>query len=79
MFEGQMSLTLRIQDGPSFGTTTLKADGDWMTSEKVPFSGRLTFLPPANVDVAILVIEADNPSGLPENEKKIEIPVRLSQ
>lgn len=51
---------------------------DWMTTEFVPFEAMLTFEKPTT-GAGTLVLEKDNPSGLPENDDKISIPVKFSQ
>ena len=52
------------------------AEATWMTTEFVPFTGELTFTAPATPK-ATLVLEKDNPSGLPENAENLSIPVYL--
>jgi hypothetical protein len=50
---------------------------DWMTTEFVPFEATLNFAPPTT-DTGTLILEKDNPSGLPEHEvQPMEIPVRF--
>lgn len=51
---------------------------DWMTTEFVPFEGVLNFSMPTT-QTGTLVLKKDNPSGLPENDAKIYIPVKFSQ
>lgn len=46
---------------------------DWMTEDFVNFSGELEFETTANE--GYLILKNDNPSGLPEKSKQIEIPV----
>ena len=48
-----------------------------MTSDFVPFEGKLEFTAPNNLERALLVLEKDNPSGLPEYAEEITIPLRL--
>jgi hypothetical protein len=52
------------------------AEATWMTTEFVPFTGELIFTAPATPK-ATLVLEKDNPSGLPQNDEKLSIPVYL--
>ena len=47
-----------------------------MTKEYVPFDGKLDFTV-AKATKAKLVLQNDNPSGLPENARKKEIPLTL--
>ncbi|MFH1867242.1 MAG: Gmad2 immunoglobulin-like domain-containing protein [Patescibacteria group bacterium] len=50
------------------------AGGDWMTEEFVPFEAILYFdAPPTNTGT--LVLQKDNPSGLPELARELRVPV----
>lgn len=63
-----------------------QAKSDWMITEFVPFEATITFPPafcaglafPCSVP-ATLALKKDNPSGLPQNDAQIEIPVRISE
>lgn len=59
-----------IAQGPA------QAQGDWMTTDFVPFSITLTF-PPQTPQQGTLVLSKDNPSGEPQNDASISIPVQL--
>jgi len=48
----------------------------WMTTDFVPFQATLTFSQPAT-STGTLVLQKDNPSGLPENDDSIFIPVKF--
>lgn len=54
----------------------IMAQGDWMTTDFVPFQASLTFSQPATA-TGRLVLQKDNPSGLPEYDDEITIPVRF--
>lgn len=58
----------------TLGRGIMQADGDWMTTDFVPFSGEITFETP-KTKTGSIIIRNDNPSGRPENEKKLIIPV----
>ncbi len=49
---------------------------DWMTTDFVPFQASLTFTPPAT-PTGTLVLQKDNPSGLPENDDQLIIPIKF--
>ncbi len=49
---------------------------DWMTTNFVPFSVKLEFIAPAT-DTGFLVLAKDNPSGLPEHDDELRIPIRF--
>ncbi|MDH5442070.1 MAG: Gmad2 immunoglobulin-like domain-containing protein [Candidatus Nomurabacteria bacterium] len=78
-FEGDSPVSLVDWDGVEIATGYITAQGDWMTSEFVDFSGTLTFTDP-NVPYnnGTLILMRDNPSDLPENDDAIEIPIRFA-
>lgn len=49
---------------------------NWMTTDFVPFEAEMIFYTPST-DTGMLVLEKDNPSGLPEYADEIRIPVRF--
>lgn len=52
------------------------AGAGWMTTEFVPYTVTLAFDHPATVS-GVLILYKDNPSGLPENDKELRIPVQF--
>lgn len=80
-FEASFPIFLTDWDGKIIGQGIAEAQSDWMTTDFVPFKATLTF------DTALisgqysrngtLILKKDNPSGLPENDDALEIPVRL--
>jgi hypothetical protein len=77
MFEGQ--LTLKLLDSKrkliTQGVGKETVPESWQSGQPAQFSGTLTFT--TTDSSGFLVIAADNPSALPENEKSFEIPVRF--
>ena len=73
-FEGSFPVTLLDANGKILVQFYATAQGDWMTSDFVPFISKLTF-PKPTTDTGTLVLMKDNPSGLPENDDSIEIPI----
>ena len=63
-------------DGNAVASVPAQAQGEWMTENFVPFIATLDFTPPAT-DTGFLVLKKDNPSGLPEHDAQVEIPVRF--
>lgn len=61
----------RIPTEPGF----IQAQGDWMTSEFVPFSSTITFPAQAAGSVGTLILHKDNPSGLPEHDDELRVPI----
>lgn len=74
-FEAVFGSRLEV-NGQTITSSYVTAKGDWMTADFVPFEGQLTFSV-ATTTPAELVLSADNPSGLPQYEKEIRIPVVL--
>lgn len=74
--EGQFQVKLLDKAGTILAQGTAKADGEWMTESASPFSATLSFATPSG-DTGSLVIENDNPSGLPENAKSFSVPVKF--
>lgn len=78
-FEATFPVQLRALDNSVITITTASAQGDWMTTDFVPFKARIDL----SVDApdfhgpALLVLMKDNPSGLPENEDSITIPITI--
>jgi hypothetical protein len=75
-FEASFPMRLQDAQGNELAVGNGKASGDWMTENFVPFEGTLEFTVTKQTK-GKLILENDNPSGLPENAKKIEIPVIL--
>lgn len=80
-FEANFPIYLTDWDGKIIAEGYATAQGDWMTSEFVPFTAVLSY----NADVAggysnkgTLVLKKANASGLPENDDALEIPVILN-
>lgn len=76
-FEGQIQATLKDEAGKTLAHGPLLAKGDWMTTDLVEFSGNLVFAKPLQMTKAVLIIENDNPSGLPENGKSTSFSVEV--
>lgn len=85
-FEASFPVVLTDWDGKIIAQIPAQAKGDpttgevnWMTEDFVPFEATLTFDTPAAGDPAVnrgtLILQKDNPSGLPEKEDALEIPV----
>jgi hypothetical protein len=75
-FEASFPIRLLDADGKEIAAHHADAQSDWMTTEFVPFTATLEFTKPATA-TGTLIVENDNPSGLPENAKQVEIPVRF--
>lgn len=83
-FEASFPVMLTNWDGLIIAEGPATASSDWMTSEFVPFTASLTYTNPYKagdpdfMKRGTLILKNDNPSGLPENDRAIEIPVRFA-
>jgi hypothetical protein len=75
-FEASFPVKLLDADGNEVAAFHAQALGDWMTTDFVPFSASLPFVTPKTA-TGTLVLQKDNPSGLPEHDDQITIPVRF--
>jgi hypothetical protein len=76
-FEASFPVKLLDANGTVLGTAAAQAQGDWMTNDFVPFKATLSFTAPKTA-TGTLVLEKDNPSGLPENAASVSVAVRFS-
>lgn len=74
-FEASFPIVLTNWDGLIIAEGYATADSDWMTEEFVPFTANLEFDIPDYKNNGSLILKKDNPSGLPENDAALEIPV----
>lgn len=73
-FEASFPVLLRDANGKELVVKPAQAQGEWMTTEFVPFEVTLNFAKPTT-KTGTLILEKDNPSGLLEHAAQIEIPV----
>ena len=74
-FEGSFPLELKDDNGHVIAQGHATAQGEWMTEDFVPFLGTLQFNVPSAKGRGVLVLRKDNPSGLPEHDDAIAVPV----
>ena len=83
-FEAVAPVSIVNWDGLIIAEGYVTASGDWMTSEFVPFTGELAFVSPYKegdpdfMKRGTVIFQKDNPSGLPENDDAVEIPILFS-
>jgi len=53
------------------------AEDNWMTTDFVPFSAEVEFLPPETKN-GWIILKRSNPSDLPENDDELRIPIKFS-
>jgi len=75
-FEASMPVTLKDDTGKVLFQGPVQAIGDWMTTDYVPFAGTIPF-DPGTAQYGVLIINKDNPSGNPDLDSSIAIPVRF--
>lgn len=75
-FEAEFTVAL-MQNGEEMAETIAKAQGDWMTSDFVPFSATMEIPDDAESGKAFLVFKNSNPSGKPELNKTYRLPVEI--
>lgn len=80
-FEASFPVFVTDWDGKIIGQGIATAQGEWMTTDFVPFLATITFntaeISGQYSDRGTLILKKDNPSGLPEHDDALEIPVRL--
>lgn len=75
-FEGSFSGELLDENGESVSNFLAEAQGEWMTTEFVPFKATLEFTKP-KTQTGVLVFHKDNPSDMREFDDELRIPVRF--
>jgi len=73
-FEAVFPIRLYDGAGEEIASTQARALSDWMTDDFVPFEATLTFKVPASATGTLVFIK-DNPSGLPQHDDKLILPI----
>jgi len=76
-FEASAPIEVLDENGVSIGQKYITAEGDWMTTDFVPFSGEVSFVVPAGVSSGLVVFKKDNPSGESKFDESVLVPVRF--
>jgi hypothetical protein len=74
-FEASFPITVTDQEGTVLGTGVAQAVGDWMTEDYVPFTATVAFTNAGGATNGSLILNKDNPSGLPEKDDSYTLPV----
>jgi len=83
-FEASFPVVLTDWDGKIIAEGHAEAQSDWMTTYFVSFIATLEFSSPYPeggqefMKKGYLILRKDNPSGLPENDDALEIPIRFA-
>jgi hypothetical protein len=75
-FEASFPIRITDENGKELGTAIAQALSDWMTEDFVSFEALIEFQTP-ETKKGFLILEKDNPSGLPENADELRVPVRF--
>ncbi len=77
-FEGSFPVTLVNWDGLIIADGYATAQGEWMTTEYVPFVGTITFEKPDTEvsDRGWIILKKDNPSGEPQFDNALEVEIK---
>jgi hypothetical protein len=80
-FEAIFPVILTDWDGLIIGQGQAQAQGEWMTENFVPFKTTITFKEPVSSvsNRGALILKKNNPSGLPQNDDYLEIPIFFSK
>ena len=80
-FEASFPVILTNWDGLIIAQGIATAKGEWMTTEFVPFEATLQFIVDRNTysNRGFLILRKDNPSGLPEHDDALEIPIAFAE
>ena len=76
-FEASFPVNIIDANGVVLGSVSAQATGEWMTTEFVPFTTTLVFTQPTTT-TGFLILKKDNPSGLPEHDDELKIPISFS-
>lgn len=82
-FEANAGLTLTNWDGLIIAEGHVTADGEWMTTDYVPFTGTLDFTTPfcqteEYCKRGTIIFKKDNPSGEPQFDDSAEMTIKFN-
>lgn len=75
-FEGTFPVVIIDSEGRELGKGNTTAFSDWMTENFVPFEITLEYNLPST-DTGTIILKKDNPSGEPQNDDQLEIPIKF--
>lgn len=77
-FEASFPAEIRDANGKRLGMIPVMTSADWMTTNFVPFEVSFSFDAPTT-DTGTLILHKDNPSGLPEHDDSVSVPIRFNR
>lgn len=80
-FEASFPIVVTDWDGQIIGEGYATAEGNWMTEDFVPFMATISFTVPTDTPYhrGVLLLKKDNPSGLPEHDDTLELPILFTE
>lgn len=75
-FEASFPVEVKDKNGQTLVSVPAQAEGDWMTSDFVPFTANIK-IPDTYQGPATIILHKDNPSGMPENEASVSFPITI--
>jgi hypothetical protein len=76
-FEGSFPVELQDANGVTLANGVAQAQGDWMSAGFVPFIATLEFNNYPRTGRGTLILTKDNPSGMPQYDERVSIPVKF--
>lgn len=76
-FEGSFYVELLNKNGSVIGSGMASSTEDWMTEEFIPYTVNIEFAQPTT-KAGEIVLRKDNPSGRPEFDNKLIVPVKFN-
>lgn len=76
-FEGTFTVVITDWDGKIIGQSYAESQGEWMTTDYVPFVSTIEFTVPADAPYrrGTVILRKENPSDMREHDDAFEIPV----
>jgi len=74
-FEASFPVEVLDSRGAVIAQAPAQAQGEWMTTEYVPFYLKISFPQQTSDSSGSIVLKKDNPSGLPEHDEDLVIPI----
>jgi len=75
-FEASFPIKIIDENNRVLGISYVQTQSDWMTKDFVDFKGEISFSVPAPTK-GFLILSKDNPTGLPQYDKEVRIPIIL--
>lgn len=77
-FEASFPVKLVDENGKVLAQMPAQAKSEWMTTDFVPFEVKLIFST-STAQKGYLIFKKDNPSGLPEHDDELRVPIVFSR